>query len=211
MGLIDRFAEKVAEQLQKAPNLPVGSVTLTEQQMRNISGRTNVSYGQTDPLPRNAITPTVPFSPGSPIIPGAINPPSDSGRPDPRRYEYQVAQNINITETRLVPFKTLRAAADQIDILRRCIEVSKAKILGLNWDIVLAEDSADDFIKLSIRNTPQIKEEVGAEQEKFDRAMDLFGQKIVNIANEMIDDGYEKEDAVQFLRDIANYIEDNVI
>ncbi len=28
-------------------------------------------------------------------------------------------------------------------------------------------DSADDFIKLSIRNTPQIKEEVGAEQEKF--------------------------------------------
>jgi len=72
-------------------------------------------------------------------------------------------------------------------------------------------DSADDFIKLSIRNTPQIKEEVGAEQEKFDRAMDLFGQKIVNIANEMIDDGYEKEDAVQFLRDIANYIEDNVI
>jgi len=39
----------------------------------------------------------------------------------------------------------------------------------------------------------------------------LFGQKIVNIANEMIDDGYEKEDAVQFLRDIANYIEDNVI
>jgi len=146
MGLIDRFAEKVAEQLQKAPNLPVGSVTLTEQQMRNISGRTNVTYGQTDPLPRNAITPTVPFSPGSPIIPGAINPPSDSGRPDPRRYEYQVAQNINITETRLVPFKTLRAAADQIDILRRCIEVSKAKILGLNWDIVLAEDSAEKLI-----------------------------------------------------------------
>lgn len=72
-------------------------------------------------------------------------------------------------------------------------------------------DSADDFIKLSIRNTPQIKEEVGAEQEKFDRAMDLFGQQVVNIANQMIDDGYEKEDAVQFLRDMANYIEDNVI
>lgn len=146
MGLIDRFAEKVAEQLQKAPNLPVGSTTLSESEMRNISGRTNVIYGQTDPLPRNAQTPNVPFSPGSPIIPGAINPPGESGRPDPRRYEYQVAQNINITETRLVPFKTLRSAADQIDILRRCIEVSKAKILGLNWDIVLAEDSAEKII-----------------------------------------------------------------
>lgn len=56
-----------------------------------------------------------------------------------------------------------------------------------------------------------VEEEVGAEQEKFDRAMDLFGQQVVNIANQMIDDGYEKEDAVQFLRDMANYIEDNVI
>lgn len=146
MGLLDRFAEKVAEQLQKAPNLPVGSVTLSEREMRNISGRTNVTYGQTDPLPRNALTPTVPFSPGSPIVPGAINPPGESGRPDPRRYEFQVAQNINVTETRLVPFKTLRSAADQIDILRRCIEVSKAKILGLNWDVVLAEDSAEKII-----------------------------------------------------------------
>jgi hypothetical protein len=45
-----------------------------------------------------------------------------------------------------VPFATLRAAADQIDILRRCIEVLKAKISGLEWDIVLAEDSAEKII-----------------------------------------------------------------
>ena len=78
-------------------------------------------------------------------------------------------------------------------------------------DFINKWNSADDLIKLSIRNTPRIKEEVGAEQQQFDRAMDLFGQKVVDIANEMIDDGYEKEDAVQFLRDMANYIEDNVI
>ena len=56
-----------------------------------------------------------------------------------------------------------------------------------------------------------VEEAMGAEQDEFDRAMDLFGQKVVDIANEMIDDGYEKEDAVQFLRDMANYIETNVI
>jgi hypothetical protein len=39
-------------------------------------------------------------------------------------------------------------------------------------------DSADDFIKLSIRNTPQIKEEVGAEQEKFDRMMGLIDRTL---------------------------------
>ena len=146
MGLIDRFAERVAKEITKAPNLPVGAVAMTEQQMRQAQNN-NTTYGQSDPLPRNPITPTVPFSPGMPIIPGAINPPNpDSGRPSPRQYEYQVAQNINVTETRLTPFKTLRAAADQIDILRRCIEVLKSKIIGLNWDIVLAEDSAEKII-----------------------------------------------------------------
>jgi len=146
MGLIDRFAERVAKEITKAPNLPVGSIALTETQMRNNIGQTT-TYGQTDALPRNPNLATVPFAPGMPIVPGAINPPnSDSGRPDPRRYEYQVAQNINITETRLTPFKTLRAAADQIDILRRCIEVTKAKILGLDWDITLGEDAAEKII-----------------------------------------------------------------
>jgi hypothetical protein len=64
----------------------------------------------------------------------------------PRRYEYQVAQNINVTETRLVPFKTLRAAADQIDILRRCIEVTKSKLTGLEWDIVLGADASEKIV-----------------------------------------------------------------
>ena len=145
MGLIDRFAERVAKEITKAPNLPVGAVTMTEQQMRQTMPQTT-TYGTTVALERNPNYPNVPFSPGNPIVPGAINAPRADGRPDPRRYEFQVAQNINITETRLTPFKTLRAAADQIDILRRCIEVTKAKILGLNWDIVLAEDSAEKII-----------------------------------------------------------------
>lgn len=78
-------------------------------------------------------------------------------------------------------------------------------------DFIDKWNNSDQSITLTIRNGARIKEEVGAEQQQFDRAMDLFGQKVVDIANEMIDDGYEKEDAVQFLRDMANYIEDNVI
>jgi hypothetical protein len=143
MGLFDNLAKRVANEIIKAPNLPVGAVSMTQAQM----SQTNNTYGQVEPLPRNPITPTVPFSPGMPIVPGAINPVGESGRPDPRRYEYQVAQNINITETKLVPFKTLRAAADQIDILRRCIEVIKSKVVGLDWDIVLAEDASEKLIR----------------------------------------------------------------
>ena len=149
MGLLDRFAKAVAEQLDKSPRLPAGANTMTEAQMRSTGGiaQNQYGYGTSTPLPRNPILASVPFAPGLPLIPGALNPLNPStGRPDPRRYEFTVAQNINVTENRLVPFKTLRAAADQIDILRRCIEVRKAKLTGLNWDITLSQAATERII-----------------------------------------------------------------
>jgi hypothetical protein len=143
MGLRDRIARALATtDIDKAPNLPAGSVTMSEKEMLQ-SGSIGQSYGNNVPLPRNPWLAMVPFGPGSPLTPGAINPLREDGRPDPRRWEYQVAQNINVTETRLIPFKTLRAAADQIDILRRCVEVTKSKLSGLDWDIVLATDASE--------------------------------------------------------------------
>lgn len=142
MGLLDRFAARVAAEIVKAPNLPAGAVTMTEEEM---AGGWQRQYGSSaTPLDRNPLTANVPFAPGFPLFPGPINPTNPrTGRAEPRRYEYQVAQNINVTETRPVPFKTLRAAADQIDIIRRCIEVTKAKMAGLNWDIVLSQDATE--------------------------------------------------------------------
>ena len=105
MGLFDRIAEQLAGAIEKRA-LPAGSVTMTEQDMRN--GSIGQSYGNNTPLSRQAFMP-VAFGPGVPITPGAINPLRDDGRPDPRRYEYQVAQTINITETKLIPFRTQRA------------------------------------------------------------------------------------------------------
>ena len=152
MGLLDRLAKAVADQIVKAPNLPSGTGIMTEQQMRQAGGiaQTQYGYGTSTPLPRNPLLASVPFAPGLPLIPGALNPLNpETGRPAPRRYEYLVAQNINVSENRLVPFKTLRAAADQIDILRRCIEVRKAKISGLEWDIVLTDSASERIISES--------------------------------------------------------------
>lgn len=145
MSLFDRFAERVANQIVKAaPNLPAGTEVMT---MQDMVARSQVQsgYGNSNPLPRDPNWSTVPFGSNQPLIPGAINPLRDDGRADPRRYEYQVAQNINVTETRLIPFKTLRATADQVDIIRRCLEVLKAKMLGLSWDIVLSEDASESI------------------------------------------------------------------
>jgi hypothetical protein len=147
MGLRDRIARALTGDIEKAPRLPAGSVTMTEQEMRQGGLAMQQTYGNSVALPRAPFSATVPFGPGMPITPGAINPIDPAtGRPMPRRYEYQVAQNINITETRLVPFKTLRAASDQIDILRRCIEVTKSKLTGLEWDIVLGADASEKIV-----------------------------------------------------------------
>jgi hypothetical protein len=162
MGLLDRFAQVVANRIDKAPNLPSGSVTLSEGQMS--VGMQSAQYGNTNAaLPRDPITPNVPFSPGQAILPGPINPSTDRGRPDPRRYEYQVAQNINVTETRTVPFKTLRAAAEQIDIVRRCVEVMKLKMVGLDWDITLGTDAAEKI--MTEQSVSQIRAQVAAKQQ----------------------------------------------
>ena len=100
MGLRDRIAKALLQgEVEKAPNLPAGSVTMTEQEMRTAAlNQIAQNYGNSTPLPRNPWLAGVPFGPGSPIIPGAINPVREDGRPDPRRYEFQVAQNINITQ-----------------------------------------------------------------------------------------------------------------
>jgi hypothetical protein len=146
MGLRDRIARAIATtNLEKGPNLPAGATTVgTDALMAQTGLAMQQTYGNNVALPRAPFSATVPFGPGNPIIPGAINPVNPTtGRPEPRRYEYQVAQNINIVPTRLVPFSTLRDAGDSIDILRRCIEVTKAKMNGLDFDIVLGADASE--------------------------------------------------------------------
>lgn len=157
MGLLDNLAQRVADRITKAS--PIATPISQAQMQQALS-----QFGNSVGLPRNPLLGDVPFTPGVPIIPGAINTLRPDGRPDPRRYEYQVAQNINITETRLVPFKTLRAAADQIDIIRRCVEVMKHKLVGLEWDIVLAPDAAEKVMAESGEKT-------------YTRAMELAKQK----------------------------------
>jgi hypothetical protein len=199
MGLRDRIAKIIApNQIEKAPNLPAGATTMTETEMRNRAGGSiGQSYGNNVPLPRNPWLAMVPFGPGLPITPGAINPLREDGRPDPRRYEYQVAQNINITETRFTPFKTLRASADQIDILRRCVEVIKAKIIGLEFDVVLGQDAAEkisadsgiDHIRAMAQARQGFNEEIDRVRtfwENPDKANGLTFSDWLNIALEEI-------------------------
>ena len=200
MGLRDRIARAIATgNLEKGPNLPAGATTIGTDALMAQSGLAmQQTYGNNVALPRAPFSATVPFGPGNPIIPGAINPVNPlTGRPEPRRYEYQVAQNINIVPTRLVPFSTLRDAADSIDILRRCIEVTKSKMNGLNFDIVLGADASEkiaaesggDHVRAMAKAREKYTDEINRLREFWenpDKANGYTWQDWINIAIEDI-------------------------
>ena len=130
MGIRDRLA--------KALSLPAGSTTQTEQQIASLTPQS----GQfATPLARDIADATTPFPPAMPLIPALINQPRSDGRADPRRWEFPVAWNLQIVEQRAIPFKILREIADGADIVRRCIEIVKAAIAGMEWDVTINEDA----------------------------------------------------------------------
>jgi hypothetical protein len=82
------------------------------------------------------------FGPLNPIDPMPIDVPrEDTGRPDPRRFQYPVAWNLPIgipgTEgLKVGSFQTCRNYAERYSIFRSCIRVRRDEMLGLDWDIL---------------------------------------------------------------------------
>jgi hypothetical protein len=124
----------VREEITKALTLPPGTQTnqvtagyLQALQQRGLVRPSNSVALNRDPLDN------VSFGPGEPLFPAPIDPTLPSGRPAPRRWEYPVSWNLQTTRTRATPWSVLRDAADQVSIMRACIEVNKAAMTGLEW------------------------------------------------------------------------------
>ena len=91
------------------------------------------------PLPRPADAFGSQLGPAMPFLPAPLDPVfDDSGRSLPRRYQYDVAWNLNLQE-RLTPWSTLRALSEQCDVVHRCIEIKAAEIVGLDWDFTVSD------------------------------------------------------------------------
>lgn len=151
------------EGVAKALNLPVGAVTQTEQQ---IAAQVPTSGTTATPLERRPEDYVVPFAPGRPLIPSLINVPREDGRSAPRRSEFPVAWNLQITEQRVVPFRLLRDVADGSDIVRKCIEVVKSAVIGMQWDIVMSPDATS-----RIMTEPTTTGHTAASREAHDRLL----------------------------------------
>lgn len=92
------------------------------------------------PMPRNPLD-MVAFGPNWALPTQPLDPSRrDTDRPEPRLNQYPVAWNIPGNGGRAIPWETLRAAADNVDIMRRCIEVRKEQMRGLKWAVTLDPD-----------------------------------------------------------------------
>lgn len=142
MGILDRLARKVAAQIaqadvEKAPRAPAPTILDQTAAQAASQGQT---FAAAEPMPRDAFAAA--FPPGIPIHPASINPPrDDTGRPWPRRFEYPVSWNLPGVGAPLVPWRLLRQFADNVDVVRRCIEIRKAEISQLEWRVTVRESA----------------------------------------------------------------------
>jgi hypothetical protein len=139
----NRHRRVVSGEVVKAvqPSMPgtvaVPVAALLQALTANTAGQVPVDV---EPLPRPQGWATLPFAPGVPVEPRPINAPDEyTGRPAPRRYDFPVSYNLPGADSRILPWKVLRDAADNVDLIRRCIEVRKAELRGYEWDIVVSE------------------------------------------------------------------------
>lgn len=126
----------LAGAIVKAPPQAGGDVSFSTQQVAELL-RLQQGKTQAKLMPRPDTWSTDPFGPGRALPPALINiPRSDTGRADPRSYQYDPAVNLQLsTRQGHVPWATLQAAADQ-PLFRKCIQLRKT-ICDLEFSVTV--------------------------------------------------------------------------
>ena len=93
------------------------------------------------PLPRPSDAFGSQLGPAMPYLPAPLDPVfDDSGRSLPRKYQYEVAWNLNL-DFRTTPWSTLKALSEQCDVVHRCIEVRAAEISGKELSFTISDQA----------------------------------------------------------------------
>ena len=104
------------------------------------------SYGPFLPRPSSTFTDGA-FGPMSPIQPVPVDQPAiPGGFPDPRLWQYRVGWNLPTppgTEgLKLASFQQLQTIAEKYSVARRCIQLRREEIQGLDWSIEMTTQAA---------------------------------------------------------------------
>jgi len=184
MGILDRFkrpdtealaeaaADKVLKALGQSPMAGQGVAQTSQPTYADGSGGQGLNQAPgtpSTPLPRPPEAFGSQLGPAQPFIPSSLDPRDPAtGRALPRRAQMPVAWNLDLSSDRSVPWSTLRALADQCDVIHRCIEIRSAEVAALDHAFTVSETAI---------NT--IMDEQGCSHAKAQQiARDQFGEEI---------------------------------
>jgi len=144
------LAKAVAAELAKGQVGPYSDAAYSQSAAAipyaNMTGQIQVA-GEVVAMPRPGGAFGAILGPSAPLVPAALDVVDpDTGRAMPRKYEYQVAQNLNITQTS-VPFAILRQLAEQCDIIHRCIEIRVSEIVKQDWSFAVAPQAIAEIME----------------------------------------------------------------
>jgi hypothetical protein len=128
--------------LSKKARLPAGATTMVPlSQVLELLESQNRANSKFDgehgskPMETPGLWGELPFGPGSRIPPSAITPlRPDTGRAEAQAYEYPVAWNLQTTQQREIPWRSLRTAASS-PLVRPIIRKRAKDLCSLPWDI----------------------------------------------------------------------------
>ena len=153
------LAAEIVAEMQKAgmANSPLGNAggynsAYAANQMGTAGQGIVTTVGQAVPMPRPGFVEGgggfgAMLGPAAPLLPAPIDVVLDeSGRALPRKYEYQTAINLNITQTE-VPFQVLHSLVEQCDIIHRAIEIRVGDIIKQEGAWTLSDQAIADIMQ----------------------------------------------------------------
>lgn len=145
---VRRIIREELGEITKALTLPAGAVAtaVTPAYLQALQMQGGMQGAGDAALTRDPYS-NANFGPGVPLYPSALDQPLASGRPAPRRSQFDVSWNLQTTTTKSVPWTVLRDAADQVSIMRSCIETCKSAITGLDWSFGIDSARAQHLAK----------------------------------------------------------------
>jgi hypothetical protein len=144
---ITEAIEKAAQSLMGTPMYNnAGYANVVPAQPTGGQGLAQQSGWEAVALPRPGDAFGSMLGPAAPLLPSPIDPVSElTGRAEPRRFEYQVAYNLNLTQQE-VPWSVLRSLAESCDIISRAISIRTADISKMEWSFTLSPDAIQSIM-----------------------------------------------------------------
>jgi hypothetical protein len=80
------------------------------------------------------------MGPNYPLFPVAIDPLNRNGRADPRKYQYDISENLQISKN-LAKWNVLKAAAEQCDVVARAVTIRAAEVAKMDKSWVVSDEA----------------------------------------------------------------------